>query len=217
MISLIHQLQLDLTGAQLSFTAPLSMSAILPEGPLLVSDMFKLYRYENMLYRMELSGSEIDAFLEHAAGTWFNTLSKPGDHLLQFRPGQPGRLAAPYYNFSSASGINYTVDVTRPPGNRVSIQELSDGTPFEEFSIYSVAVNSYRGNGGGGHLTTGAGIPAVELPDRIRWSTDRDLRYYLMEYLGQQDTLSPWIEFNWSCVPADLVKPASDFDRKVLD
>jgi 2',3'-cyclic-nucleotide 2'-phosphodiesterase/3'-nucleotidase len=217
MISLIHRVQLDLSGAQLSFTAPLSMSAILHQGPLLVSDMFKLYRYENMLYRMELSGSEIDAFLEHAVGPWFNTMSKSWDHLLRFSPEQPGRLAAPYYNFSSASGINYSVDVTLPPGDRVSIQTLSDGSPFEEGKMYSVAVNSYRGNGGGGHLTTGAGIPAAELPGRIRWSTDRDLRYYLMEYLGQQDTLSPWIESNWSCVPADLIEPASEFDRKVLD
>jgi 2',3'-cyclic-nucleotide 2'-phosphodiesterase/3'-nucleotidase len=217
MMSLIHKIQLDLTGAQLSFTAPLSISAILPEGPVLVSDMFKLYRYENMLYRMELSGSEIDAFLEHAVGPWFNTMSKPGDQLLRFSADRPGRLAAPYYNFSSASGIFYTVDVTRPTGERVSIQNLSDGSPFEETRMYSVAVNSYRGNGGGGHLTDGAGIPAKQLPGRISWSTDRDIRYYLMEYLRQQDTLIPWIDLNWSCVPADLVKPASEFDRKVLD
>jgi 2',3'-cyclic-nucleotide 2'-phosphodiesterase/3'-nucleotidase len=217
MMTLIHHLQLDLTGAQLSFTAPLSITATLEEGPLLVSDMFKLYRYENMLYKMELTGAEIDGFLEHAVGPWFNSMSSPSDHLLQFMPGQPGRLAAPYYNFSSASGINYSVDVTRPPGDRVTIVDLSDGTSFDHSATYSVAVNSYRGNGGGGHLTDGAGIPKEQLSDRITFSTERDLRYYLMEYLGQQDTLFPRTDHNWSCIPLLFTGPASNSDKKLVE
>jgi len=217
MLSLIHDVQLELSGAQISFTAPLSIWAVLQKGPLLVSDMFKLYRFENMLYRMVLTGAEIDGFLEHAAGSWFNTMSEPEDHLLLFRSDESGRLSAPYYNFSSAAGINYTVDVTRDPGDRVSIQSLSGGAPFNETSTYSVAVNSYRGNGGGGHLTTGAGISKEELTSRISWSTDRDLRFYLMEYLRQQNTLRPRIENNWACIPLHLTGPASVIDRKVLD
>ena len=217
MLTLIHDVQLDLSGAQVSFTAPLSISAVLHEGPLLVSDMFKLYRFENMLYRMELTGAEIDGFLEHAVGSWFNTMSGPEDNLLQFRHDEPGRLAAPYYNFSSAAGIRYTVDVSRVPGDRVSIQSLSDGSSFNEITTYSVAVNSYRGNGGGGHLTTGAGIPKEELANRITWSTDRDLRFYLMEYLQRQDTLYPWTRQNWACIPVHFTGPASLFDRKILD
>jgi len=217
MITLIHDVQLDLSGAQVSFTAPLSISAVLHEGPLLVSDMFKLYRFENMLYRMDLTGAEIDGFLEHAVGSWFNTMSGPEDKLLQFGSDEPGRLAAPYYNFSSAAGIKYTVDVSRVPGDRVSIQSLSDGSSFDEMTTYSVAVNSYRGNGGGGHLTTGAGIPKEELANRITWSTDRDLRFYLMEYLQRQDTLYPRTRQNWVCIPVHLTGPASLFDRKILD
>lgn len=217
MMSLIHGLQLEMTGAQLSFTAPLSIQAKLKEGPLLVSDMFKLYRFENMLYRMQLTGAEIDGFLEHAVGPWFNTMSGSGDHLLQFSADQPGRLASPYYNFSSAAGIDYTVDVSKSPGNRVSIQSFSDGSSFSESGTYSVALNSYRGNGGGGHLTTGAHIPREELANRISWSSDRDLRYYLMEYLRQQDTLRPQTIMNWSCIPLHLSGPASEIDRKVLD
>lgn len=217
MISLIHRVQLDLTEAQISFTAPLSLSVVLPEGPLLVSDMFKLYRFENMLYRMELSGAEIDGFLEHAAGTWFNTMQGPADHLLQFQDGNPGRLAHPYYNFSSAAGIDYTVDVTKDPGERINIRSFSDGTPFLAEGSYSVAVNSYRGNGGGGHLTSGAKIPAEELASRVKWSTDLDLRFLLMEYLQKQDTLYTQTNNNWSCIPVELVQPASESDRQDMN
>ena len=34
---------------------------------------------------------------------------------------------------------------------------------FDINKIYKVAINSYRGNGGGGHLVKGAGIPKEEL------------------------------------------------------
>ena len=80
---------------------------------------------------MQLTGAEIDGFLEHAVGNWFNTMSGPGDPLLQFRPDQARSPGAPYYNFSSAAGINYVVDVSRAPGERVHIRSLSDGTPFQ--------------------------------------------------------------------------------------
>lgn len=206
MISLIHRVQLNLSGADLSFTAPLSIRAILEEGPLLVSDMFKLYRFENMLYKMELSGAEIDGFLEHAAALWFNTMKKTGDGFLLVRNDGSGRLENPYYNFSSAAGIDYTVDLSRPPGERITVLGFSNGEPFQSEHIYSVAINSYRGNGGGGHLTEGAGIPAEELSERVKWATDRDLRYYLMEYLGNIDTLQVENYTNWQCLPLDWVK-----------
>ena len=34
------------------------------KGEITVSDMFKLYKYENLLYTMELSGLEIKDYLE---------------------------------------------------------------------------------------------------------------------------------------------------------
>ena len=217
MLSLIHKVQLELSGADLSFTAPLSISATLNEGPVLVSDMFNLYRFENMLYTMRLSGEEIDRFLEYAAGIWFNTMTGPGDHLLQFRSGETGRLANTYYNFSSAAGIEYTIDVSQSPGNRVNISGFSDGRPFNPGESYSVAINSYRGNGGGGHLTRGAGIPAGELTGRIEWSTSMDLRYYLMQDLAAHDTLCPGTFNNWHISPESWAARASEEDRRFFE
>ncbi len=217
MMSLIHQVQLELSGAQLSFTAPLSLNATLNEGPIRVSDMFKLYRFENMLYSMELTGTEVDGFLEYAAGLWFSTMTEPTDHLLNFSNDNLGRLANPYYNFSSAAGIDYTIDVTKPAGQRVIIHSFSDGTPFTETDTYLVALNSYRGNGGGGHLTKGAGIPQKELPQRITWSTEIDLRYHIMSSLSEKDTVSPGVSHNWSILPEEWVKKAIKNDREYFN
>jgi 2',3'-cyclic-nucleotide 2'-phosphodiesterase/3'-nucleotidase len=217
MLSLIHRVQLELSGADLSFTAPLSLSATLREGPLLVSDMFQLYRFENMLYTMELSGAEVEGFLEYAAGLWFKHMYGPRDHLLLFDPDREGTLANPYYNFSSAAGINYTVDVSKPAGQRMSILGFSNGAPFLASETYRVAINSYRGNGGGGHLTRGAGIPAEELAGRITWSSDKDLRFYLMEYLSSKDTLRPETDSNWDIIPAEWLEIATENDLKYFN
>lgn len=213
MMSLIHKVQMELSKADISFTAPLSLSATLEEGPLLVSDMFKLYRFENMLYTMNLTGAEIDAFLEHATGIWFNTMNGPDDRLLQYSASDPARLANQYYNFSSAAGVDYTVDVRQAPGERVTILGFSNGTAFQENATYSVAMNSYRGNGGGGHLTKGAGIPLDELSTRISWSTHIDLRYYLMQHLLEHDTLRPEILDNWHLLPSSWVESATTSER----
>ncbi len=217
MMTLIHKVQLELSGAHISFTAPLSLNARLNEGPILVSDMFKLYRFENMLYSMELSGAEIDGFLEYAAGLWFSTMAKPTDHLLRFSKENEGRLANPYYNFSSAAGIEYTIDVSKPAGERVTILGFTNGMTFIESETYQVALNSYRGNGGGGHLSMGSGIPAEELAQRITWSTEIDLRYHIMNSLSEMDRVYPEVYNNWSILPEEWVKRAIKNDRKYFN
>jgi 2',3'-cyclic-nucleotide 2'-phosphodiesterase/3'-nucleotidase len=166
-----------------------------------------------MLYKMELTGFEVDRFLEYAAGLWFNTMTGPGDPMLLYKEDEPGRLANQYYNFSSAAGIDYVVDLRKPLGQRISITGFSNGTPFNENEHYQVAINSYRGNGGGGHLTRGAGIPQDELETRITWSSDIDLRYYLMEALSESDTLYSEVMHNWHCIPESWVKNATATER----
>lgn len=44
---------------------------------------------------------------------------------------------------------------------------MADGTPFDMDKRYKVALNSYRGNGGGDLLTIGAGIAKEDLSERI--------------------------------------------------
>jgi len=126
------------------------------------------------------------------------------------------RLKNPSYNFDSAAGIDYTVDITRPQGEKITITSLSDGTPFNPDSTYTVAVNSYRANGGGDLLTLGAGILAQELPSRVIRATDKDLRYYLIKAVEKRRVISPRVETNWKFVPEKLASEAGDRSRHLL-
>lgn len=217
-IDLLHQLQMDLTGAEISFCAPLSPTAEIKEGDIYMSDMFNLYRYENMLYTMKLSGKEIKGFLEMSYALWTNQMKSASDHLLLLDDSKSGfgRFKNPTFNFDSAAGIIYTVDVTKPEGSRVDIKSMADGTPFQMDKVYKVAVNSYRGNGGGDLLTKGAGIPKKELKSRIVTSTEKDLRYYLMKRIEEKKQLDPKPLNQWKFIPEEWTVPAAKRDYETV-
>ncbi len=219
-MQLIHDLQLKISGADISMAAPLTYDATIAAGPIRVSDMFNLYKYENMLYVMELTGQEVKDYLEESYRMWTTTMAPGGKHILLFASDNPTpadrALKNPTYNFDSASGIRYTVDVTAAPGQKVNIQSMEDGTPFDLQKKYRVAVNSYRGNGGGDLLTRGAGIPHSELSKRIVWATDRDMRYYLIKTIEQLGSIAPRVVDNWRFVPDGIVAPAINNDFKIL-
>lgn len=221
-IDLIHTLQLDITGADISFAAPLSFDAEISKGDVYVSDMFNLYKYENMLYVMNLTGKEIKNFLEMSYYMWTNRMQSADDHLLWLKDthieGAEERASFQNFsfNFDSASGIIYTVDVTKPQGEKVNILSMADGTPFLMDRTYRVALNSYRGNGGGELLTKGSGIPQEKLKERIIFSTDKDLRFYLMNYIEKKGSMNPKALNQWKFVPEEWTVPAAKRDYEYL-
>lgn len=220
-IDLIHQLQFEVSPqAQISIAAPLSFDAVIGPGPVTMADMFSLYKYENLLYTMRLTGREVLGHLEMSYDLWCNTMKSPNDHimLLDYNLDNERRqgLKNLAFNFDSAAGIRYTVDVTKPDGQKVQIESMADGSPFSLDSTYLVALNSYRGNGGGELLTRGAGIPLVELPSRIVTSTVHDLRYHLMRLIRSHGHVNPKPLNQWRFVPDDWARPAIARDRKIL-
>ena len=224
-VDMIHTIQLEITGADISFAAPLSFDVRINKGPLTVGDMFKLYRYENMLYTIELKGYEIVKYLEYSYSGWFNTMKSSGDHLLNFRTDNKGnvllskgkaQLRYPSYNFDSAAGIEYVVDVSKPAGKRIKITGMKNGRSFYNNNTYLVAVNSYRGSGGGGHLTEGVSLDREELAKRLKYSTVRDLRYYIIEYLKDKKRIEPESLNSWKIIPEEWVKKAWKRDYKLL-
>ena len=217
----ILNLQLEITKADIAFNAPLQFNATINAGPIYVSDMFNLYKYENQLYVMRLTGEEIRKHLEMSYDLWVNTMKSPDDHLLLLdtqTKGDQQRLGFKNlsFNFDSAAGIDYEVDVTKPDGEKVKILRMSNGQPFDEKKWYNVAVNSYRGNGGGELLTRGAGIPKDSLDSRIIYRSERDQRYYLMEAIEKMGTVEAKANNNWKFVPEAWTKPAAQRDYELL-
>ncbi|MBR1468097.1 MAG: bifunctional metallophosphatase/5'-nucleotidase [Bacteroidaceae bacterium] len=219
-MSLIHDMQLSLAGADISFAAPISFDSHISKGKLTVRDMFSLYKYENFLYTMQLTGQEIKDYLEMTYALWTNQMTSPDDHILLFDHDNPQSrrlgLKNLSYNMDSAAGIIYEVDVTKPEGRKINIHQLTDGRPFSLDKTYKVAVNSYRGNGGGELLTKGAHIPHAELEKRILSTTDKDLRYFLMLRIINNGSIDIYKMDNWRFVPEAWTLPALQRDRQLL-
>ncbi len=223
---MVHDVQLMITGADVSFTAQLAFDQTINAGMLRKRDFFKLYEYENYLYTMELTGQEIHDFMEFSAALWFNHMKSADDHLLNLHLDQLGRVPAdrrgrralrnPSFNFDSAAGIVYVIDVSQPPGSRVTIKGFEDGSPFDKDGLYKVAINSYRGSGGGGHLTEGAGIPHQKLGERIIATTDTDLRKKIIDFFSEAGIYEPQTRGNWHIEPKEWAEKGREKDLQFL-
>ena len=225
-VNLTHSAQLGITSSDVSFAAPLSFDARIEQGSIYVRDMFKLYSYENLLYIMNLTGNEIKKYLEYSYGLWLNTMKSEDDNLLLFRKDESGEvivhnrgralLQSSFYNFDSAAGIRYQVDASKPVGERVKIISMEDGTPFDLEKIYRVAINSYRGTGGGGHLTEGVGLTEDELAKRVLSISSHDMRHYLWRWIERSGKINPLKPDNWEIIPNNWAEKASIRDRILL-
>ena len=226
-MNLLHTVCLGCAPAEISFAAPLTYNGHIRSGILVFNDLFTIYPFENQLFVIKMTGEEIRRYLEASYDRWIYTVGSAEETLLKIaerddpRTQQQGwSFVSRSYNFDSAAGICYTVDVTKPLGERVRIRSMADGTPFEAERVYHVAMTSYRASGGG-DLLKEAGIAADQLAGRTveRYPEIRNLLY---DYLMKNGSIDPEVIGNpsvigtWSFVPAALAQRALDRDMKRL-
>lgn len=219
-VDLIHSMQLQISKAQISFASPLNYDSIIKAGTLTIQDTFSLYKFENFLVVMRMTGREIKHFLEFSYAKWSNQMTSPDDHILllsnNMDKGKRMGLINLVYNFDSAAGIFYTVDVTKSQGEKIQITTLFDGNSFNESATYSVVMNSYRANGGGELMTLGAGIKHIDLQTRIISSTEKDLRYYFIKFIEKHRNIKSQPMQHWHFIPNEWATDALKRDRKLL-
>jgi 2',3'-cyclic-nucleotide 2'-phosphodiesterase/3'-nucleotidase len=125
------------------------------------------------------------------------------------------------YNFDSAAGVFYEVDVTKQYGQRIKISSLADGTAFDGSAQYNVAVTSYRASGGGGILREGAGIDTDKIEERVV-EYYPEIRELLYDYLVKNKVISsevignPAVIGSWKFVPEKKAIPALTADMALL-
>lgn len=220
-VDFIHSIQLLTSGADISFAAPLSYDSEIEEGELIYQDLFKLYPYENQLYVVQMSGQEIVDYLNYSYSLWLSDNPKKESHLLKLKTvdevGDRGRntFRNSFFNFDSAAGLLYKVDITKESGARLFIESMADGTPFNLEKSYKVALTSYRASGGGNLITEGAKIAKSELGDRVLKILP-DIRQIIAKYLSDNDTLNAQSLDQWSFIPKELSEQLGAKDYQLL-
>jgi 2',3'-cyclic-nucleotide 2'-phosphodiesterase/3'-nucleotidase len=217
-IDLIHSVQLEVSGADVSFAAPLSFAISKKAGELKYQDLLDIYPYENQLYVISMSGNEIKNYLEYSYSKWVNKYPSPTGHMLQIKTdgtGERGKFNNIYFNFDAAADLVYEVDITKGNGKRITILSMADGSAFDFDKRYSVALSSYRASGGGDMLLMGAGIDKHEVEERFL-AKHADIRSLMYEKLTKEGSLEAKKLDNWKFVPVDLVNKLKEYDYKVL-
>jgi len=227
-MNLIHTVSIGCEPAQISIAAPPTYNGHVRGGTILYNDLFTIYPYENQLFVLKMSGKEIKDYLEYSYNNWIKTISSPSDHVLNIVPRNDLRTSQQgwsfvgrSYNFDSAAGLVYTVDVTKPYGERVKISSLADGSAFEADAQYNVAMTSYRASGGGDLVREGAGIDPDRIDERVvaRYPEIRDLLYDFFDKVGTVTSGSiadPAVIGGWKFVPEDLAGKALDSDMTLM-
>jgi len=143
MADLINQVQMD-AAAEAGFPVEASLAALftnqaqLSAGPIKLKDAYAVYIYDNTLYVVEATGQMIKDELEWTAGYFNQYYYEPA--------GVTVNSTVRDYNYDLWSGIEYTLDVTKPAGQRVVELKLN-GEPLAMDQLVRVALNNYRATG----------------------------------------------------------------------
>lgn len=156
---LINEAQLEASGALISCTSlgndPIGLPAAITRR-----DICAAYRFMNTLMVIEVTPGQLKQALERCAT--YLELDESGAVHVSNAFLEP---KVEHYNYDFYRGISYTVDLTRPIGERVVHMELADGTPLP--ARIALALNDYRASGTGGYeVFTGCKLLST-LPDSV--------------------------------------------------
>lgn len=218
---LFNSLIMEKTGCEVSISSPYSESLHIESGDFTMRDAWNLYPYENNMTYMMLKGSEIVGVLEYFSGRWMNTIKSGNDTLLSMTCTENGyRLSNRVFDFMTAGGINYTVDVTKPVGHRVNVTSMSDGKAFNPDKLYMTGVSSFLACGAYGPFCEAVGLKGYELRSRELFSTTSDFRYDMITKFNLKtengEEMHAGKPDNWKIIPEKMASAALARDIRLL-
>jgi 2',3'-cyclic-nucleotide 2'-phosphodiesterase/3'-nucleotidase len=185
LVDFILEVERRVAGADLASTPAFDLRASIDTGAITVAEIAALYPYDNTLRAIRVSGRELREYIERSA-YYFRGVGGGGAVVDTTIPG---------YNYDMLSGVDYTIDLRRPRGSRVT-ELWYKGRPVTDVDTFTLALNNYRQAGGGGFsmLSTAP----------ILYQSQEDIRELLIDEVRRRKTLRPEDYFtpNWRLEPA---------------
>ncbi|WP_102264413.1 bifunctional 2',3'-cyclic-nucleotide 2'-phosphodiesterase/3'-nucleotidase [Mesobacillus jeotgali] len=168
-----------------------------PAGDISVKNVSDLYKYNNTVSALKLSGAQVKEYLEWTAANFnqINPAVTTEQSLIN--------SAFPVYNFDTLDGVTYEIDVTQPAkydkdGKVINegasrIKKLSyEGKPVADDQQFIIATNNYR-----------ASFTKLANPDgqRVIYASPDENRQVVMNYIIKNKTINPSADQNWSLAP----------------
>lgn len=198
LVNLINEVELYYTGADVAAASVFDMNSYLNEGTIHKSDLAKIYKYGNTLYKVQVTGKQLKQYMENSV-TFYNQYKK-GDLTISFKPGK--RL----YEYRIFSGVNYEINISKEEGNRIENLTWPDGRPVKDDDIFTLAVNNYDANSC--LLTPDVIYEKDDMPKCIDIDVRGDIggiRELIGEYISNvnKGVISPKYNNNWKITGTD--------------
>ena len=186
-INLIHKVQLLNSGADVSACSLFKSDSDLPEGEIYYKNIFDIYKYDNTLYRINVTGKELKEYMEWSAG--FYNQWVPGDINISFDPDFPD------YQYDMFAGVDYEIDISKPKGERIQ-NVMFKGEPLKDDQILKLCVSNFR--------YSAALKPNKLVSGKVDWESSGSIRDMIVDYFRQNSPVDPEIYNNWRITGADL-------------
>jgi 2',3'-cyclic-nucleotide 2'-phosphodiesterase/3'-nucleotidase len=191
LLDLVLEVERRTAHTQLASAAAFSVDATLDSGAITVAEVARLYPYENTLKAVRITGRQLRAYLEHSA-RYYGT----------YGTGEPPVApSVPGYNFDVVAGADYTLDLSRPLGARVTSLSVG-GQPVADTDTFTMALSNYRQSGGGGFSML-RDAPVI-------YDGNTEIRQLLIDEVKRRGRIQPTDYFvrNWSIVPSGAIAAA---------
>lgn len=181
---LLHTVQHQATGAQLSAVNWTSARIFIPSGATSIRQFYCLQPYENQVARIRINGKQLRAYLEFSAKA-YNFSHEP----------ELFNKAVPFYDVDQIDGCAYALDVSQPVGRRVKNLAFQ-GHPVQDDQTFSLALSTFRLRGGGGYMA------AINFTGRPEFITPQLARNLLFSYVLSHQSLALVPMNTWRTIPA---------------
>ena len=186
-MDLINKVQLEASGADVSAAALFADTSDIKVGDINYGTIFGIYKFDNTLYRVKVTGAELKAYMEWSAECYNQWV--PGDLSISFDPEYPG------YLYDMFAGVDYEIDLSKPKGERI-VNVVFQGKPLADDQELTLAVNNYRYS---------SALKTVGLVAGNReWESAAPIRTLLVDYITEKGVISPEVDNNWRIVGVDL-------------
>lgn len=186
-MDLINMIQLENAQADVSAAALFKNTSDLPEGDINYGNIFNIYKFDNTLYRVPVTGAELKAYMEWSAECYNQW--QPGDINISFDPEYPD------YLYDMFAGVDYEIDLSQPKGQRIK-NVMFKGEPLQDDTVLTLAVNNYRYSSA---LKTQGLVSGKK-----EWESPCSIRDMIVAYFAEHSPVAPTVDNNWKIVGVDL-------------
>ncbi len=185
-VEFINHVQMEASNVDISNTALFSNHVMGLPTNVTMRDIVSNYIYPNTLMVIELSGQDIKDGLEKSA-TYF-IVNDQGEiavnpHFIDPKP--------QHYNYDMWEGIQYTIDVGKPVGERI-VSLMKNGEALNLKQRYHVVMNNYRATGGGNY--------SMYKGKKVIREIQTDMTELLANYFSKNGIVKATVNHNWKVI-----------------